>query len=290
VSSIVYAKAKEIYQSGEIGKLNMIEASFNRQSSLGAWEYTMPLDASPETVDWDRYIAGTKKQPYDPKKFFWWRNYNDFGTGVAGDLFVHLISGIHVITGSKGPNKIFSSGQLSYWKDGRDVPDVMTAIMDYPEAPEHPAFQVMLKVNFISGEGDYGTVKLVGEEGVMDIKDNSFTVRHSLMPKAPGIGGWDALGTYPVAMQETLKNQYNQKYKEQDRKAIKKEDITYKAPQGYDEHLDHFINFFDGVRTGKPVIEDATFGFRAAAPCLACNDSYFEKKIMHWDPHAMKLI
>ena len=290
VSSIVYAKAKEIYQSGEIGKLNMIEASFNRQSSLGAWEYTMPLDASPETVDWDRYIAGTKKQPYDPKKFFWWRNYNEFGTGVAGDLFVHLISGIHVITGSKGPNKIFSSGQLSYWKDGRDVPDVMTAIMDYPETREHPAFQVMLKVNFISGEGDYGTVKLVGEEGVMDIKDNSFTVRHSLMPKAPGIGGWDALGTYPNAMQETLKNQYNQKYKEQDRKAVKKEDITYKAPQGYDEHLDHFINFFDGVRTGKPVIEDATFGFRAAAPCLACNDSYFEKKIVHWDPNAMKLV
>jgi predicted dehydrogenase len=290
VSSIMYAKAKELYKSGEIGKLNMIQASFDRQSALGAWEYTMPTDISTQTVDWDRYIAGTKQIPFDPKKFFWWRNYRDYGTGVAGDLFVHLLSGVHVITGSKGPRKIFSSGQLSYWKDGRDVPDVMTAIMEYPETPEHPPFQLMLRVNFISGEGDYGSVKLVGEEGVMDIKGNSFTVTHSLMPKAPGIGGWDALETYPNAMQAELKKQYNAKYSEADQKTPTKEDITFRTPNEYDEHLDHFMNFFESIRSGKPVVEDATFGFRAAAPCLACNDSYFQKQIVYWDPNAMKIV
>jgi predicted dehydrogenase len=289
VSSIVYAKARELYQSGEIGKLNMVQASFDRQSALGAWQYTMPTDASMDTVDWERYLEGTKKYPFDPKKFFWWRNYRDFGTGVAGDLFVHLLSGIHLITGSKGPNTIFSSGQLSYWKDGRDVPDVMTAIMEYPETTENPAFQLMLRVNFISGEGDQGSIKLVGEEGVIDIRGNSLTIKHSLMPKAPGLGGWDALFTYPNAMQEEIKKQYQQKYSEEDRKAPVKEDITFKAPQGYNEHLDHFTNFFESVRTGKPVVEDAVFGFRAAAPCLACNDSYFQNKIIYWNPNEMKL-
>ncbi|MBB1283594.1 Gfo/Idh/MocA family oxidoreductase [Flavisolibacter sp. BT320] len=290
VSSIVYAKAAELYKAGEIGKLNLIQASFDRQSALGAWQYTMPTDANETTVDWDRYVAGAKKIPYDAKKFFWWRNYRDYGTGVAGDLFVHLLSGIHVITGSKGPNKIFSSGQLSYWKDGRDVPDVMTAIMEYPETAAHPPFQLMLRVNFISGEGDQGSIKLVGEEGVMDLRGNSLTVKHSLMPKAPGLGGWDALSTYPAAMQETIRKEYNQKYSEADRKAPVKEDITYKAPQGYNEHLDHFNNFYDAIRTGKPVVEDAVFGFRAAAPCLACNDSYFEKRIIHWNPEEMKVV
>lgn len=122
VSSIVYAKAKELYQSGDIGKLNMVQASFDRQSALGAWQYTMPTDISTDTVDWERYTEGMKKMPFDPKKFFWWRNYKDFGTGVAGDLFVHLLSGIHLITGSKGPNQVFSSGQLSYWKDEETCP------------------------------------------------------------------------------------------------------------------------------------------------------------------------
>jgi len=290
VSSLVYAKAHELYKSGEIGKLNMVNATYDRQSALGAWQYTMPPDASPPTVDWDRYIAGTRKIPYDAKKFFWWRNYRDFGTGVAGDLFVHLLSGTHVITGSKGPTTIFSSGQLSYWKDERDVPDVMTGIMQYAETKEHPAFQLTLQVNFISGTGGSESIRFVGEEGVMDIRGNSLKLTHSIMPKAPGIGGWDALETYPKAMQEQLKTQYDQKWTEEDKKKITKPDIEFKSPQGYSEHLDHFTNFFDAVRNGTPVIEDASFGFRAAAPCLACNESYFQKKIIHWDPVAMKIM
>ena len=290
VSSIGYAKARELYQSGEIGKLNMVNAVYDRQSAIGAWEYTMPNDASPETVDWNRYIEAMNKIPFDPKKFFWWRNYRDFGTGVAGDLFVHLLSGTHVITGSKGPVKIFSSGQLSYWKDGRDVPDVMTGILQYPETPEHPAFQLTLQVNFVSGTGGQESIKLVGEEGVMEMKGSNLSVHHSLMPKAPGFGGYDAVFTYPKAMQDALTQAYNQKYSDDDKKRPTKPDVDFKAPAGYSDHLDHFTNFFDAIRSGKPIVEDAAFGFRAAAPCLACNDSYFEKKIINWDPVNMKLV
>ena len=290
VSSIGYAKARELYQSGEIGKLNMVNAVYDRQSAIGAWEYTMPNDASPETVDWNRYIEAMNKIPFDPKKFFWWRNYRDFGTGVAGDLFVHLLSGTHVITGSRGPVKIFSSGQLSYWKDGRDVPDVMTGILQYPETAEHPAFQLTLQVNFVSGTGGQESIKLVGEEGVMEMKGSNVSVHHSIMPKAPGFGGYDAVFTYPKAMQESLSQAYNQKYSDEDKKRPTKPDVDFKAPAGYSDHLDHFTNFFDAIRTGKAIVEDAAFGFRAAAPCLACNDSYFEKKIINWDPVNMKLV
>jgi predicted dehydrogenase len=288
VSSIVYAKAHELYKSGEIGKLNMVNAIYDRQDALGAWEYTMPTDGSSETVDWDRYIAGMQKIPYDAKKFFWWRNYREFGTGVAGDLFVHLLSGTHVITDSKGPNTIFAFGQLCYWKDGRNVPDVMTGIMQYPETKEHPAFQLTLQVNFVSGTGGSEVIRFVGDEGTINIDGEGLTVHHSIMSKAPGIGGWDALGTYPKAMQETLLQQYNKKYSPEEQERPTKPDIIYKAPPGYDADLDHHINFYNSVRSGKPVVEDAVFGFRAAAPCLACNKSYFEKKIIYWDPVLMK--
>jgi predicted dehydrogenase len=289
VSSIVYRKARELYKSGAIGQLNCIEASFDRQSALGAWEYTMPTDGSPQTVDWDRYIEGTEKIPYDPKKFFWWRNYRDFGTGVAGDLFVHLLSGIHLVTDSLGPRKIFASGQLCFWKDGRDVPDLMTAIMEYPESKEHPAFQVMLRVNFISGNGDKGVTRFIGSEGVIDMLDNGFNLTHSIMPKATGIGGWDSFHTYPMAMQQELMRQYNQKYTKEEQGSPVVPPINYIAPEDYDEHLEHFINFFDGVRNNKSLVEGPEFAFRAAAPTLACNDSYFQKKIISWDPVNMKV-
>jgi predicted dehydrogenase len=289
ISGLVHLKARELFAAGEIGKLNCIEASIDRHSAMGAWQYTLPADASTETVDWDRYIAGSPKQPFDALKFFRWRNYREFGTGAAGDMFVHLLTEIHMITGSKGPSRIFCSGQLSLWKDGRNVPDVMNAVMEYPDCAEHSAFQVNLRLNFASGVGDGYRLRFIGDEGAMEI-DDTLTVTHNLIPKAPGIGNYDALGTYPQAMQEALLKAYDEKYSAADKLTPKKEPIRYKAPDGHDDHVAHFTNFFEAVRTGGKVVEDAVFGFRAAAPCLACNESYFQKKLMLWDPLGMKLL
>lgn len=289
VSSIGYAKAKELLAAGEIGKLNMVNAVYDRQSSIGAWEYTIPKDASAATTNWDKFIEVTDKMNFDAKKFFWWRAFKEVGTGVAGDLFIHLLSGVHFITNSKGPESIFSTGQFSYWKDGRNLPDVMAGVMQYPDSKEHPAFQLTLQVNFISGTGGQQVIRLIGSEGVIELDNNNLTVTHSLLPEAPGFGGYDSVFTFSQAMQDEMKKEFEAKWTPEQRKRKKKEDIIFKAPEGYSDHLDHFANFFDGIRNGKPVVEDAEFGFRAAAPALACNESYFSKKIIKWDPTAMKL-
>jgi predicted dehydrogenase len=290
VSSIGYAKAKELLAAGDIGKLNMVNAVYDRQSSIGSWEYTIPKDADANTTDWEKFISITgKKMPFDAKKFFWWRAFKEVGTGVAGDLFIHLLSGTHLITNSKGPESIYSTGQFSYWKDGRNMPDVMSGVMQYPDSPEHPAFQLTLQVNFISGTGGQEVIQLVGSEGVIQVQGNNITVKHSLMPEAPGFGGYDSLFTFSKSMQNEMQKDYDAKWTPEQRKRKTKEDIVFKAPAGYSDHLDHFTNFFDAIRTGKPVVEDAEFGFRAAVPALACNESYFTKKIINWDPVALKL-
>ena len=290
VSSIGLAKAKELLAAGEIGKLNMVNAVYDRQGSIGAWEYTIPDDASAETTDWETFIKVTEKMPYDSKKFFWWRAFKEVGTGVAGDLFIHLLSGTHFITNSKGPETIYSTGQFSYWKDGRNMPDVMSGVMQYGDTPEHPAFQLTLQVNFISGTGGEELTQFVGSEGIIIVKGNNLIVKHSIMPEAPEFGGYDSLFTFSKSMQEQMQKEYDAKWTEAQRKKPTKDDINFKAPQGYSDHLDHFTNFFDSVRTGKTVVEDATFGFRAAAPALSCNESYFQKKIIRWDPVNMKLV
>jgi predicted dehydrogenase len=290
VSSLGYAKAKELLAAGEIGKLNMVNAVYDRQSSIGAWEYTIPKDADASTTDWEKFIAITgQKMPYDGKKFFWWRAFKEVGTGVAGDLFIHLLSGTHFMTNSKGPESIYSTGQFSYWNDGRNMPDVMSGVMQYPNSPEHPAFQLTLQVNFISGTGGQEVIQLVGSEGVIQVQGNNITIKHSLMPEAPGFGGYDSVFTFSKSMQEEMQKDYDAKWTPEQRKRKTKEDIVFKAPAGYSDHLDHFTNFFDAIRTGKAVVEDAEFGFRAAVPALACNDSYFTKKIIKWDPVSMKL-
>jgi len=144
VSSVIYAEAKELLASGAIGELNMVNAHWDRNSAMGAWNYTVPLDASPETCDWPRFLGTAPKIPFNAEHFFQWRKWKAYGTGVAGDLFVHLFSGTHFITGSKGPTRAMATGGLRFWKDGRDADDVLLGLFDYREG-----FNLALRVNFV---------------------------------------------------------------------------------------------------------------------------------------------
>ena len=284
VSSIVYQKAKELYNSGAIGELNLVEAWWNRNSALGAWQYTLPSDASPQTVDWERFLGRAPKMPFDPVRFFRWRNYRDYGTGVAGDLFVHLFSGLHFVLSSNGPIRVMSTGGLRYWKDGRDVPDVMLGIYEYPKTATHPAFNLSLKVNFADGGGGEEGFRFVGSEGVMTI-GRGVTITLKPLSKEPGL----STNTFPKTMQDVIQKEYRAKYPENLKELNATREEVYVAPQGYSDQVDHLVNFLDAVRTRKPVVEDAVFGFRAAGPALATNLSYFEGRSLDWNPEEVKL-
>ena len=288
ISGATFAEAKRMVQAGDIGEINFIESSNDRFSSIGAWNYTIPPDASPQTLDWDKFLGDAPKRPFDAKRFFRWRNYRDYGTGVAGDLFVHLITGIHYVTGSLGPNRIFSSGNLAYWKDGRDVPDVMACIMDYPQTDQHGAFQMVLRVNFANAGKINDATRIIGNEGEILFTERGLTLTKNKLPKAPGYGGYDSMFTFPEATQQEYIKQYDAQWPPETRKAEPVKEVKFESPQGEDAHQNHFADFFNNVRKGSQgTIEDPVFGFRAAAPVLACNESYFESKPVYWDPAAM---
>ncbi len=285
VSSVVYQKAKELLASGAIGEMNSVEAWWNRNSATGAWQYTIPPDASPATVDWDRFLGTAPKRAFDATRFFRWRNYDDYGTGVAGDLFVHLFSGLHHVTGSQGPTRVMATGGLRYWKDGRDAADVLLALVEYPKTAQHPEFTLSLKVNFADGAGGSEGFRITGSHGTLDI-GNELTLLRNDPEKMPGY----SIETFPKAFQESFLKEYNEKYPEAKRglRAVREE--KFRPPRGYSDHDHHLANFIESVRTRTPPVEDAEFGLRAAAPALLCMASQKQKKPMDWDPKALRIV
>ena len=281
VSSVIYAKAKELLAAGSIGKLSMVTAWWDRNSAVGAWDYTVPLDASTETCDWTRFLGTASKIPFNAEQFFQWRKWKAYGSGVAGDLFVHLFSGTHFVTGAHGPTRAMATGGLRYWKDGRDVPDVMVALFDYPEG-----FNLSLRVNFVDGGTESEGLIFTGSEGTMEIGAHGLSLSRTPPETEPGL----SIETFTNAMQKKILEQYRQKYP-----VIHPMEVAsvgseiFVAPRGWSDTYNHFYNFFSSVRTRQPVVEDAVFGFRAAGAALLSNRSYFSGKIEHWDPETMKL-
>jgi predicted dehydrogenase len=278
MSSLGNEKAKELYEQGVIGELNFAEGFWARNSPNGAWQYEIPEDASPETVDWDTFLGDAPRYPFDPIRFFRWRNYYDYGTGVSGDLFVHLFSSLHSIVGSNGPNKIQATGGLRFWRDGRDAPDVVLGMFDYPQTENHPPFNLSLRCNFVDGTSGSTFLRLVGSEGSMDITWTEVTVRLN-KKNDPN------QDPFAQAKEDEQKARFGER-----KQMLPPSESVYKAEEGYwGAHVDHFNNFFAGVRDGTSVIEDSVFGFRAAAPALICNDCLAQETIVRWDPDNMRL-
>jgi predicted dehydrogenase len=271
VSNIVYKKAAEIYASGRLGEVHLIEGHSDRNSPSGAWVYPIPPDASPQTIDWETFLRDAPPRAFDPVRFFRWRCFADYGEGVAGDLYVHLISGIQCVTGINAiPTRAYSTGSLTHFKDGRDFPDLLATLYDYP------GVTVNLHCNQNNEAGE--PIIFYGSEGTMVINGNTLTITPqdtSPRPEGYALNGWAA------APKQHYLDEWHAAHPAPAPKLAEVE--TYAAPQGYNDTADHIANFFDAIETRKHVVEDEVFGNNAAIACHQANYSYFHRTVAAWD-------
>ena len=288
MSSLGNEKAKKLYEDGAIGEIVMLDMFNDRYSSEGAWNYPIPPDANPDTVDFDTFLGSAPKVPYELKRFFRWRNYKDYGTGVAGDLFVHAFSTLNFVISSNGPNRAQATGGLRYWDDGRDVPDVSITLYDYPETKTHAAFNAAFRVNFIAGSGEGYGFRLVGTEGEMHVGSDQVKLVRSKLGMKPG--GYSLIA-YTEETQKEIISAYDRQFADERTRDLNTGETIWEAPPGYKGgHYDHFFRFFQAIRGQAEIIEDSTFGLRAAGAALLANESYYKGAPVNWDPDAMKLI
>lgn len=277
-SSVICAKAKDLYEKGAIGELNLVEATYGRNDPTGAWEYPPPPDLSPQNLDWETWQGTAPKKAFDPYAFARWRCWKEYGTGVAGDLLVHLISGMQFVLGiNEIPQRVSSLGGIYRWKDGRNMPDVHPVLFEYSNFPVYMRLSLACESTEVT--------RFQGPKGMIEMREFSI----SYAPQA-GVDTSPSYytGSYPAAMRAAYVAQWHKEHDPVPGQEPAPETITYNG-NDYDDLKPHLWKFFQSVRSRQPVVQDALFGHNAAMACHMANESYFRKKAVTWNAAEQKI-
>jgi predicted dehydrogenase len=267
--SAIIGKAQELVSSGAIGDLLQVELQLERNTPDGAWEYPPPPDLSPENLDWETWQKDVPKKPFDPLTFARWRCWHEYGTGMAGDLMVHLVSGMQFVTGiNQVPEQVFTGGGIERWKDGRNMPDVQNTILDYGKV--HVSLRLTL------GTETPEVTRMLGSKGVVEISNSSVTFM-------PQLGINTSPSYYSQNYPAALRKEYLHDWQEKNDPILAEHPLAdvdvYRGPS-WDGLRPHLANFFSAVRTRRPVVEDVVFGHHAATACHMADASYFQGKVI----------
>lgn len=272
VSSALCRKAHEMYHDGDIGDIEMVELSLGRNSPNGAWEYPPPPDLSPENLDWDTWLNDAPKIPFDKFRFARWRCWKEYGTGVAGDLMVHLLSGMLFTLGwNEPPRSATALGGIFRWKDGRNMPDLQTVLFDYHSIPVYVRLSLAAETPELA--------RFLGPKGFMDATGKQLSY-------SPQSGVDTEPSYYDGSFPQPMRSEYENRWRAEHQPAPGQEPITPDAVyhgDDWDDLRPHLWNFFEAVKSRKPVVEDAVFGNHAAIACHMANESYFQKKTVYFD-------
>jgi predicted dehydrogenase len=280
-------RAKQIIDKNILGKITLVETTTNRNSPNGAWVYSIHKDGSPRTIDWEQFQGpAPHRVPFNLERFFRWRCWYDYGTGLSGDLFSHEFDAVNQILKMGIPKSVVSSGGIYFFKDGRDVPDLFQAVCEYPDRDLTLVYSATLAnsrgrgrifmghdASMEVGESmtvtaDYDSTRFEEKikAGVIDTELPLFSYR-------PGSRGIDTITSATEKYFATKGLMY-----------------TFQRGRQVDlAHL-HVKEWIDCIRTGEKPSCDIDRGFEEAITCHMATKSYLERRRVEWDPVRKKIL
>lgn len=249
--------ARKIVESGEIGELLWATATASRNSVIGEWNYyRVEKEATPETVDWNRWLGSAPKRPFSPERYFRWRKYWDYSGGIATDLFYHSLGPVLYAMGPQFPVAVTGSGGIYVQKD-REVPDTYCSIIEYPN------FFINLSGSMANAAGvKYFPRVIYGHKGTLTYEGNNVVVYPEILDN-PRRGG--------------------------SRTPPSRSPKVYSAPPVENAHRLHTDNFFECMRTRKQPNLNAMLGYQIMVAIRLGVDSYREGKVKFFDPKSQRV-
>lgn len=294
-----HVKARQLIEKGILGKITLVETTTNRNSPNGAWYYDIHEQGSPRTIDWEQFQGpAPHKVPFSLERFFRWRCWFDYGTGLSGDLLSHEYDAINQILDLGIPKSAVASGGIYFFtKDWvgnkeykvtevRDVPDVFHVVFEYPDRELTLIYSATLASNRDRGKvfmghdasmrvgsdlevyADWESTRFKEkiEQGMIDTSLPLFTYQR-------GSKGIDAVTSASEKYFASRGLMYT--YREG-----KRVDITYL----------HVKDWLDAIRNDGEPLCNIDQGFEEAITCHMATQSYLLGRKVEWDPVARKIV
>ncbi|MBE0460906.1 MAG: Gfo/Idh/MocA family oxidoreductase [Candidatus Aminicenantes bacterium] len=282
-----HLKARELVKRNILGKITLVETTTNRNSPGGAWVYKIHEKGSPETIDWEQFQGpAPHKVPFSLERFFRWRCWFDYGTGLSGDLLSHEYDAINQILELGIPYSATASGGVYFFKDGRDVPDVFQVVYEYPERDLTLVYSATLansrnrgKVfmghdatmevgNALTVTADYGSTRY--KEKILNNIINTSLPMFSYRPGAKGIDAVTSATERYFASRGLM--------------------YTYREGKRFDATHLHIKEWLDCIRNGGQPSCNIDRGFEEAITCHMATRSYLEGRQVKWDPVKKRIV
>ena len=280
-------KALEIIEKDILGKITLIEMTTNRNSPNGAWVYDIHPEASPRTIDCDQFQEPSlNKVPFSRERFFRWRCWWDYGTGLAGDLLSHEYDAVNQILGLGIPKSAVASGGVYFFKDGRECPDVFQVAYEYPDRDLTVMYSATLANDRARGK------VLMGHDASMEVgsgllvlvatgstryedwlEDEIVDPKKPLLSYQPGAGGVDAITS---ATEEYF--------------ASRGLLYTYQGGRRVSTLHLHMKEWIDCIRDGGQPSCGVEQAFEEAMTCHRATQSYLLGRKVEWDPVQKKIV
>lgn len=302
-----YDRAKEIIAKGLLGKVSLIEAGTNRNDPNGAWVYPIHADANPHTIDWaqfegdparikeymdymtsagvTRYMGPESRDKFSLERFFRWRCWWDYSTGLSGDLLTHEYDAMNQILGLGIPSSATSSGGVYFFKDGRTVPDVLQTSFEFKDKELTMLYSATLASQFNRSR------KIMGRDATMEV-GNTLTVTVDPMSEQyrekiekgiikPG----EPFYTYVPGKEIDAVTTATERYFAE-RGLL----FSYVGGKRYNTTFLHLKEWLECIRTGAKPSCGIDEAFEEAITAHMGTRAYLEGRTMYWDKEKEEII
>jgi predicted dehydrogenase len=289
--STVFKQAKEVIKKNLLGKITLIETTTNRNTSDGAWIRHLDSNGKlkpgdEKSIDWNQWLGKTEKVPFSLDRYYNWTKWFAYDIGLIGQLFTHEFDAVNQLLNIGIPQTVVSSGGIYYWKDNREIPDVLHCVFQYPNHDLTLMYSASLASSRERGRIFMGHDASMELGGSMIIKADRNSEKYKDLMAQGKINSSTPMvnigpgGNKVDAVSSATSQYYISRGLASTTVNGKQVDIT---------HL-HIKNWLDCIRNGGTPTCDIEKAWEEGVTCQMAHRSYLEKRPVTWDPINKKIV